>query len=121
LRKDTGTAFRRSSRSNGRVLLQADQENYLELAGRVSDLENSSLADRLIDVSLAAVDRAVDEVRDIDAALRRIANGSYGRCTECGEEIETERVQDYPRAKPCLSCQATFEDRGRNPHVSSSL
>jgi DnaK suppressor protein len=57
------------------ALVQTDKENYLEVAGRVADLENSSLADLLIDVSFADIDRPVEEVRDIDAALLRIAQG----------------------------------------------
>ena len=103
------------------ALLQADQEHYVELAGRVSDLEDSSLANLLVDVSLAGIDRLVDEIRDIDAALLRIAHGSFGRCTECGEEIEAGRLQVYPAAKRCLSCQTTFEHRRGKAHVRSSL
>jgi DnaK suppressor protein len=73
------------------ALVQKDREKYLELAGRVADLEDSSLADLLIYVSFADIDRLVGEIRDIDAALLRIAQGSYGRCTECGEAIEAAR------------------------------
>jgi DnaK suppressor protein len=58
------------------ALLQADEQNYVELAGRVGDLENSSLADLLVDVSLAEIDRLVGQIRDIDASLLRIAHGS---------------------------------------------
>ena len=87
------------------ALLEADEQNYGELAGRVGDLENSSLADLLIDVSLADIDRFVEEIREIDASLRRIAHGSYGFCTDCGSEIEVARLQAYPTAKRCRSCQ----------------
>ena len=48
------------------------EQRFLE----VRDLENSSLADLLVDVSLAEIDRLVGQIRDIDASLLRIAHGS---------------------------------------------
>lgn len=103
------------------ALLQADEQNHAELAGRVADLENSSLADLLVDVSLAEVDRFVEQIRDIDASLLRIADGSYGRCTDCGDEIAVARLRAYPTAKRCRPCQTLYEERGRDPHRSKSL
>jgi RNA polymerase-binding protein DksA len=103
------------------ALLQADEQNYVELAGRVGDLENSSLADLLVDVSLAEIDRLVGQIRDIDASLLRIAHGSYGLCTDCGNEIEVARLQAHPTAKRCRPCQMIYEESGREPHRSTSL
>lgn len=103
------------------TLLQADEQSYVELAGQVRDLENSSLADLLVDVSLADVDRQVEMIRDIDAALLRIADGSYGLCSDCREDIGMARLQAYPTAKRCLQCQSKYEARRREPQRSTSL
>lgn len=101
------------------ALLQSDEQNYIGLAGQVSDMEDSSVADLLVDVALADIDRHVQEIRDIDAALLRIAEGSYGVCTDCGEAIEVKRLEAYPTAKRCRPCQSNYENRPASPrHVS---
>ena len=92
-------------------LLQSDEQSYIELAGQVPDLENSALADLLVDIALADIDRHVQEIRDINAALLRIAEESYGLCCDCGESIDLARLGAYPTAKRCLSCQSKTESR----------
>jgi DnaK suppressor protein len=94
------------------TLLRCDAETYAELAGRVHDAEEDAIADLLVDVNLAELTREVEEVRDIDAALRRILGGVYGVCVDCGERIEGARLQAYPTAKRCLECQRV---RDRSP------
>ncbi len=93
------------------ALLRADTESYGELAGRVHDAEEEALADLLTDVNLAQISRAVEEIRDIDSALRRIASRTYGGCLDCGEPIDPERLGIYPAAKRCLDCQRSHESR----------
>lgn len=101
------------------ALLQADQQSYIELAGRVHDMDDASVADLLVDVSLADIDRHIAEIRDIDASLRRIATGRYGVCTECGEAIDVARLEAYPTAKRCRPCQASHESRSTVARGSS--
>lgn len=91
------------------TLLRADAETYADIAGQVHDLEDESLADLLTDINHAEVARDVDEVRDIEAALQRIAVGAYGRCMRCGLTIDRERLDAYPTAKRCLPCQQLHE------------
>jgi DnaK suppressor protein len=47
---------------------------------------------------------AIDE---IDAAVDRIAEGTYGRCTLCGVAIPIERLEFRPFAAGCVGCQAS--------------
>lgn len=49
----------------------------------------------------------------VEQALRRIADGSYGRCQTCGKAIDPERLQALPYATQCIQCQAHSERRGR--------
>lgn len=98
------------------ALLRSDDQSYIDLAGQVHDSEESALADLLVDVSLADIDRHVEEIRAIDAALLRIAAGSYGQCTECGEDIEFGRLRATPTAQRCVPCQSRFENRDRTLH-----
>ena len=90
-------------------LLSSDEQQYIDLAGEVHDLGEASLADLLVDLQLASIHRHVQEIRDIDAALMRIAGGDYGYCTDCRASIKFERLQAYPTAKRCRPCQVVFE------------
>ncbi len=45
-----------------------------------------------------------DELRQIDAALDRIAGGTYGECVKCGEDISAERLAAVPAAPLCKNC-----------------
>ena len=55
-----------------------------------------------------AVSRAVRlqrTIEEIDAALRRIADGSYGSCVHCGTAIPPERLEFRPFAAGCVTCE----------------
>ena len=45
-----------------------------------------------------------EEVRAIREALDRIANGTYGSCTECGNPIGAQRLEALPFTSLCISC-----------------
>jgi len=49
---------------------------------------------------------AVREIRMIDAALDRIANGSYGVCSNCGATISGQRLDTLPATPFCSECAA---------------
>jgi DnaK suppressor protein len=108
-------------RSEIRATLQrADAEQYARIAGEVHDAEDEALADLLVDVNMAEITRDVEELRDVEAALRRIAAGTYGVCLHCAEPIAQERLEAYPTAKRCLPCQS-IHDRSRGVTVPPSL
>jgi RNA polymerase-binding transcription factor DksA len=44
------------------------------------------------------------ELRQIDAALGRLADGSYGACVTCGRDISTERLTALPATPFCKTC-----------------
>lgn len=101
------------------ALEQSQREDYAALAGQVHDREDESLADLLVDVRNADIDRHVTELRDIEAALMRLASGSYGHCTDCGTAIVPARLEAYPTAKRCRACQEKHEHRrGTRPAAS---
>ncbi len=90
-------------------LLRADSELYIEIAGRVHDLGEESVADLLADQNITVIDRHVSELRDVEEALRRMDQGTYGRCTDCGEPISQERLEVVPSTIRCTKCQARIE------------
>ena len=100
-------------------LLKSDNEKFNELAGGVHDLEEASVADLLVDIQLASVDRHVEEIRDIDAALIRISSGTYGICQDCEEDIDVKRLRAFPSAKRCKQCQVDYEKTHAHPNRPS--
>ena len=91
------------------ALLRSDSEHYLQIADSVRDLEDESFADLIVDVSLAEIDRDLEDLRAIDAALLRVADGSYGVCEVCDKPIDTKRLEITPHARRCIDCQTIFE------------
>jgi len=101
-------------------LLKSDKQHFIDLAGRVHDCGDASVADLLVDLQLTSIDRHVQEIRDIDAALIRIATGNYGVCIDCQSSIVVERLEAYLTAKRCQPCQVGYENLhagGRAPSL----
>lgn len=65
---------------------------------------------------LAVRDQLDARLSDVDAALERIEEGSYGRCAACGKEIEPERLEARPATRYCREHQEEADaqaDRAR--------
>lgn len=60
---------------------------------------------------LALRDRAVQHLAQVDAAVARLDDGTYGRCIRCGRDIPPERLEALPWAAHCIECQTAI-DRG---------
>lgn len=48
---------------------------------------------------------------EVEAALARLDDGTFGRCTACGHAIPAERVEFMPSAGLCVGCQHDHETR----------
>lgn len=90
-------------------LLKTDEEQYIEIAGLVHDSEEASVADLLADMNLAMVDMHINRMREVEAALARIDQGSYGACIDCGDDIDHQRLRAQPMAERCYDCQSRHE------------
>ena len=101
------------------TLLRADSERYADLAGLVHDAAEEALADVQVDVNFAEVGRDIEEIRDCEVALKRIAMSTYGVCVSCGESIAIARLQVYPTAKRCLDCQQVYERTRPTPRPAT--
>lgn len=86
----------------------ADENTAREAFG-VPDVGDESTASHQTDVDNAAVERDNREIRDIDAAFARMADGSYGTCIDCGIDIDFARLSVAPTASRCTPCQTRFE------------
>ncbi|MGH8218918.1 MAG: TraR/DksA family transcriptional regulator [Steroidobacteraceae bacterium] len=62
---------------------------------------------------LSALSRTTDaELKRIDDALERLAEGRYDCCVVCGERIEPQRLEAVPAANRCIACAARDEGDG---------
>ena len=66
--------------------------------------DETDLASSMIQQQLNCTirDREYLKLRRIDAALERIADGTYGHCEECEEEIGAKRLENQPWAELCI-------------------
>lgn len=73
--------------------------------------ESSDLALRGViqELALKLSDHESQIVADIDQALMRMAEGSYGVCVRCGQEIDERRLEALPTARYDAACQAEIE------------
>ena len=89
-------------------------------AGTLSDEagEESAFDNHLADTATETYDRELDYsleensehvLAEIDAALKRIEDGTYGICTNRGEQIPVERLEARPYATLCIDCQRERE------------
>jgi DnaK suppressor protein len=73
------------------------------------DRANTSLA-REIDLAQKSRDRAL--LASVDAALKRISLGTFGDCLNCGQEINTKRLEAIPWVRYCITCQELIDSTG---------
>jgi DnaK suppressor protein len=61
------------------------------------------------DIELALVQMKRETLERIDAAIGRWDQGLYGRCAECGQDIQAARLRALPFAVRCLDCEEARE------------
>ncbi|MFN2557085.1 MAG: TraR/DksA family transcriptional regulator [Nitriliruptorales bacterium] len=57
--------------------------------------------------ALAQIDQARNRLQQIDEALERMGEGTYGICVECGRQIDPARLEARPLSIRCVECAAT--------------
>lgn len=77
-----------------------------DLAISTDDLaDETDLASNVINqqVTFNMRNRELKKLRDIEAALNRIENNSYGQCDDCDEDISRKRLEKQPWAELCIT------------------
>lgn len=112
------------------ALRSALEDERDELLGQVKDLDSEADITRWRDAgfdddpadtgsanmereraqSLSAHARRI--LDEIDAALRRLDDGTYGTCERCGQKIEVDRLEALPYATLCMACKKREEQYG---------
>src|SRR4249919_4314303 len=75
----------------------------------VLDAAESSELDIQDEIEFALIQMKAETLNKIDEALRRLEEGTYGYCFECGEEISEKRLRALPFAVRCKDCEEARE------------
>ena len=90
--------------------IRSDQAAALELNNEdVKDSVDLSVLDLNKEILFRLGERDSQLVADIDQALLRIKEGSYGLCARCGKPIDERRLEVIPTARYDAACQAIIE------------
>ena len=100
-------------------LANSEDPRVVGFANQLAATEDWVLADILADLDIAMVTRDIAELREVEAALGRIADGSYGTCPDCGAPIPWARLNAYPTAERCIACQEAFEAARAKPGTAT--
>ena len=95
------------------TILNAKHLELSQSTGRRDGIAIERTADALDEIRSAAerelttrsLERRTELLRSVRTALDRIADGSYGACFECDEEISHKRLRAMPWATYCINCQ----------------
>ena len=90
------------------------QANAIDMAGDgAKESADLSLRDVISELSLKLGDRESQMIADIDQALLRIREGSYGLCARCNRPIDERRLEALPTARYDSACQEAIESERR--------
>ena len=112
-----------------KMLEERRRELLSEVQGRMRDVRSEGNKDRDVldqgessevyiqdDIWFALIQMKSETLTKIDAALRRLEEGTYGDCFECGDQISEARLRALPfavRCKDCEEARETAEQRER--------
>ena len=124
-------ATAKSSRYNELKKMLEDRRRDLmnDVQGKIRDVRAEGIKDRDVldqgessevdiqdDIEFALIQMKSETLNKVNTALRRLDEGTYGDCFECGEEIATARLRALPfavRCKDCEEARETAEQRER--------
>jgi DnaK suppressor protein len=90
-------------------LTRATEESYTTIAGEVPDFGDQATATTLVDYENEIARRHVESITEIDDALSRLRARRFGRCMDCDADIGFARLQAFPTARRCVTCQGLHE------------
>jgi len=105
-----------------KMLEDRRRELLSEVQGRMRDVRSEGNKDRDVldqgessevdiqeDIEFALIQMKSETLTKIDAALRRLEEGTYGDCFECGDQISEARLRALPFAVRCKDCEEARE------------
>jgi DnaK suppressor protein len=112
-----------------KAVLEAKQAELSAGLRNREDIAIEKTPDALDEVQLAGerelairnLDRESNLLRNVRGALARIADGSYGTCLHCEEDIKLKRLDAVPWAKYCIKCQEAADRHEFEPDSGDTI
>ncbi len=101
------------------ALMESGNQELQDIAGRVRDSGEESLATLIADLNLTRINQLSNEARAVERALAKIDSGGYGICNRCGQPIGYERLKAQPTAVLCVEDQRKQEQEFGSGRSSS--
>jgi DnaK suppressor protein len=130
--KTKAATNRRRDRELKKMLQDRRRELMYEVQGRIRDARTditkeyqvldpgeSSEVDVQEDIEFALIQMKAETLNQIDVALRRLNERTYGICFECGKEIAERRLRALPFAVRCKDCEEARETAAQRERIMS--
>lgn len=100
--------------------LRAKRDELIAALRQIDDIRIERVSEELDQIqnkvnrelAVSDINRNSRLLREIDGALGRLRDGSYGTCRHCEEEISPKRLAAMPSAALCISCQELADLNG---------
>ncbi len=101
-------------------LAGSGDERVVGLRNRIKESGDEwGVADGLAELDLAEVRHVLADLTEVDGALARMRDGSYGECVDCETAIAPARLEAMPTARRCVRCQDAFEKKENGPPMTA--
>jgi DnaK suppressor protein len=114
LLNELATQLRRKRSSLLEGLADSQQAATAIIEERESEIEENAQKERIAGLTSRLSDRDQRTIREINAALEKIEDGTYGQCAWCEGEIKPARLRALPTAVLCIDCATAREKRERS-------
>lgn len=101
------------------ALKQPGNSETMHLANHLAEIDDDAVADLETSLDIAAVERGLEELRELEAARERVHSPDFGICTDCEKEIPYRRLLANLGAIRCVACQEHFERTHANRRAGS--
>jgi len=88
------------------------EDSYTLGTDGIQDMADAASNAYNADILMSLSDNERTMVKEIDSALDKIANKTYGICEECEESINEKRLEANPVARYCITCKRMIEQKG---------
>jgi DnaK suppressor protein len=88
------------------------EDSYTLGTDGIQDMADAASNSYNVDILMSISDNDLNLLKDIDNALDKIANKTYGICEECEENISEKRLEANPVARYCITCKRIIEEKG---------
>ncbi len=85
------------------------QSSERDTTGDLSSFAESGTANNDRDTALKVASGESDMLRDVNDALERVEDGTYGTCIDCENAIPKGRLEVFPAAQRCVECKSAYE------------